>query len=99
MDDAEEARPETPAPASRSRRGRPDRGDEEDRPRRRRDDEDARPRRKRRQEVEEEGEGPWLAALAAAGACFLLVFAGAFLVKGTAGLGPGQDGPGAKLAG
>lgn len=81
-----------------------ERDDEEyERPRRRRDDDDDdddRPRRRRRRRGREEPqEGPWLIGLGAVVAAFLVTFGGALLVKGTAGLAPGQDGLGGKIFG
>jgi hypothetical protein len=104
-DEDEDDRPARP----KRRRSRDDDDDEDDddRPARSRrrsrhddddDDEDYdRPRRKRRRE--QEGDGPWLLGVLAAGGCFLLTFGGGFLIKGTEGLAPGEDGPLGKLIG
>lgn len=93
-------------PRRRSRRD--DEDDEDDRPRARRrrardddyddEDEDDRPRRRKRRR-EPEGEGPWVVATLVTAGCFFLTFVGAFLVKGTAGLAPGEGGVGGKLVG
>src|SRR5436309_2685940 len=55
--------------------------DEEDRPRARRrrrdeEEEEERPRRRRKAARQEEGDGPWLVAVLATAACFLVTFAG-----------------------
>jgi hypothetical protein len=90
-------------PARRSRR-RDDDEDEEDAPRARRrqdddeDDEEDRPRRKKKRR-REQGDGPWLLAAGVAALGFVMTFAGALVVKGTAGLAPGEDGPAGKLFG
>jgi hypothetical protein len=98
---------ERPARSSRRRQDDDDEDeDDEDRPRSRRrrwddedeDDADDRPRR-RKKGRKIEGDGPWYIAAAIAGVGFFLTFAGALLIKGKAGLDPGQDGPGGKLIG
>jgi hypothetical protein len=63
--------------------------EEEDRPRKR--------KKKRRRQVE--GEGPWLLAIGAAGACVVVSFFFSLLVEGTAGLPPAKDGPIVKYIG
>jgi DNA-directed RNA polymerase subunit RPC12/RpoP len=61
------------------------------------EDEEERPRKRRKREPE--GDGPWLIAALAAPICFFLIFGGAFLIRGTAGLPAGNDGPRGKLIG
>ena len=63
------------------------------------EEEDERPRRRGRRARAEEGDGPWILAALAVPICFLLTIGVAFLLKGTAGLPAGNDGPGGKLVG
>jgi hypothetical protein len=54
------------------------------------DEEDDRPRRRKKRHRQEEGGGPWYVAAGIAVVGFFLTFAGALVVKGTAGLAPGE---------
>jgi hypothetical protein len=93
----------------RRRRDEEDDEDEDDdrRPTRRRrgsdeddeDEDDDRPRRRKKRRREAEGDGPWYIAAGVAVLSFMLTFGGALLIKGTAGLAPGDDGPAGKLFG